>query len=92
MSDSPDPSDSSISEDDVRTRSSRRQKPKKMSAKIADSLLDSNGETDDEEVEKLQKIIQEQSKMLNEEKVNCTKVSFTFSRIKWSRINQSNNN
>lgn len=37
--------------------------------------LDSNGESEDEEINRLQKIIQDQAKELNEEKLASRKVS-----------------
>ena len=42
--------------------------------KLAADLLDSNGESEDEEINKLQKIIQDQAKELNDEKLASRKV------------------
>lgn len=71
-----DSSLSSESEDATRSKSRRNSKDsKKISQrKLAANLLDSNGESEDEEINKLQKIIQDQAKELNEEKSASRKV------------------
>jgi len=64
-------SDSSLSSDDNGTNPRRTRQFRRASA---GNLLDSNGETDDEEMEKLHKTIQDQTKALTEEKQNSLKV------------------
>ena len=54
--------------------SSRTEKNKKLIRKLGTTLLDSNGESEDEEIHKLQKIIQDQAKELNEERQTSKKV------------------
>lgn len=51
-------------------KDSKKSNPRKLSA----NLLDSNGESEDEEINKLQKVIQDQTKQLNEEKQTSRKV------------------
>ncbi len=50
--------------------------PKKFNTNTS---LDSNGESEDEEINRLQKIIQDQAKELNEEKLASRKVSYLIS-------------
>lgn len=65
------PSDSSISSDGNGADPRRSRRFRKSNG---GNLLDSNGETDDEEIEKLHKRIQDQAKALTEEKQNSLKV------------------
>lgn len=51
-------------------KDSRKTSQRKLSA----NLLDSNGESEDEEINKLQKVIQDQAKELHEEKQAARKV------------------
>ena len=62
-------SNSSVSSDDNGNR-----RPGSYRKASAADLLDSNGETDDEEIEKLHKTIHDQTKALTEEKQNALKV------------------
>lgn len=55
--------------------SSRAEKNKRLIRKLGTTLLDSNGESEDEEINKLQKIIQDQAKELNDERQTSKKVS-----------------
>ena len=71
-----DSSLSSESEETTRSKSRRNSKDGKKinQRKLAADLLDSNGESEDEEINKLQKIIQDQAKELNDEKLASRKV------------------
>ena len=55
--------------------SSRTEKNKRLIRKLGTTLLDSNGESEDEEINKLQKIIQDQAKELNDERKTSKEVS-----------------
>ena len=66
------PNDSSLSSDDNGAAEPRR--ARRLPRPSAGNLLDSNGETDDEEIEKLHRTIQDQTKALTEEKQNSLKV------------------
>jgi hypothetical protein len=72
---------SGISDEEATARGSksRRNSNTKDSKKINpikfNTSLDSNGESEDEEINRLQKIIQDQAKELNEEKLASRKVS-----------------
>ena len=71
-----DSSLSSESEETTRSKSRRNSKDGKKinQRKLAADLLDSNGESEDEEINKLQKTIQDQAKELNDEKLASRKV------------------
>jgi hypothetical protein len=56
-------------------RNSNTKDSKKMNPIKFNTSLDSNGESEDEEINRLQKIIQDQAKELNEEKLASRKVS-----------------
>lgn len=79
-----DSSLSSESEEIGQSKSKRSSTSSKKTSqrKLSANLLDSNGESDDEEINKLQKVIQDQTKQLNEEKQASRKVQssviFTF--------------
>jgi putative lipoic acid-binding regulatory protein len=74
---------SGISDEEATARGSksRRNSNTKDSKKMnqikfnTNTSLDSNGESEDEEINRLQKIIQDQAKELNEEKLASRKVS-----------------
>ena len=74
-----DSSLSSESEETTRSKSRRNSKDGKKinQRKLAADLLDSNGESEDEEINKLQKIIQDQAKELNDEKLASRKVQIS---------------
>ena len=74
---------SGISDEEVAARGSKSRRNsntkdlKKNSTKKfnTNTSLDSNGESEDEEINRLQKIIQDQAKELNEEKLASRKVN-----------------
>ena len=74
-----DSSLSSESEETTRSKSRRNSKDGKKinQRKLAADLLDSNGESEDEEINKLQKTIQDQAKELNDEKLASRKVQIS---------------
>lgn len=73
---------SEISDEDARTRGSKSKgkssgendKGSSQSKRNTNTSLDSNGESEDEEIDRLQKIIRDQAKELNEEKLASRKV------------------
>lgn len=71
-----DSSVASEAEDVDGSGKSRKNKGKSIVQRksVTASLLDSNGESDDEEINKLQKIVQDQAKELNEERLASKKV------------------
>jgi hypothetical protein len=78
---------SGISDEEITARGSKSRRNsntkeiKKSNSKKfnTNTSLDSNGESEDEEINRLHKIIQDQAKELNEEKLASRKVQLNFS-------------
>lgn len=69
-----DSSLSSESAEEINKSKSKKSGKKTNQRKLSANLFDSNGESEDEEINKLQKVIQDQAKELNEEKQASRKV------------------
>lgn len=72
------------------SRNGKKEGNKRVLRKLSTHMLDSNGETEsDEEISKLQKVIQDQAKELNEEKQATKKVQLlTFLFLFWAHMNE----
>ncbi|KZS07494.1 Uncharacterized protein APZ42_028577 [Daphnia magna] len=81
---------SEISDEDARTRGSKSKgkssgendKGSSQSKRNTNTSLDSNGESEDEEIDRLQKIIRDQAKELNEEKLASRKLRQMVKQLK----------
>ena len=76
-------SEAEDAEKSAKARRSGSAKSKSLSQRKSVSLLDSNGESDDEEINKLQKIIQDQAKELNDERLASKKVHVLAIKLKF---------